>query len=155
MRSLLFHPRPQGELKAAPRKAASSLLSPCPPASPTSKQLTYGSLRCYFFPGVPLTSLPTLSLSNLLNSGRPVLGSCLPLIVPTPSSVCRSAGPQTPAQSRMARLHCATLPRLMLTTTTHARGHRVTSNSPQTTSPRPSTSLPPQQPLPPSRHLLS
>ena len=112
MRSLLFRPRPRGELKAAPRKAASRLLipDPCPPASPTSKQLTLLAMEVcdatfsQGFPSPPCHYRPCLICSV---PGQPVLGSCFLLIIPTPSPVCRSAGPQTPAPARMARLHCA------------------------------------------------
>lgn len=62
-----------GRAEGSPQEGCLQSLEPEPLPLPTcfshlQRASSYGSLRCYLFPGVPLTSLPAPSLSNLLNS---------------------------------------------------------------------------------------
>ena len=126
-------PQATGRTEGSPQEGR-LLLSPdpCPPASPTSKQLTLLAMEVcdatfyQGFPSPPCRHRPCLICSV---PGQPVPGSCLPLIIPTPSPVCRSAGPQTPAPARMASLHCAHTTPPDAHRHPHPRGHGVISNS--------------------------
>ena len=147
-----------GRTEGSPQEGRLQSLEPEPLPLPTcfphlQRASSYGSLRCYLFPGVPLTSLPAPSLSNLLNStgqsSAPVSGSSfqLPALCAGLLDLRVQLQPQWPGST------VPTLPRLTLADTTHPRGHG--SSQTPAISPRPSTSLPPQQPLPPCLHLLS
>ena len=127
-------PQATGRTEGSPQEGRLQALDPrplpaCFPHLQTAHTSRYGSLRCYLFPGFPLTSLPALSLSNLLSSGP----ASARLLFPAHHSNSQPL-PDLPdlrpqLQPEWPGSIAPTLPRLTLTATPHPRGHGVIPNS--------------------------